>query len=118
MKLRKYGGDNRDHGKGFVFHHLADQLRDFHVDPMISDEDLPAGAQRLPYLDAYRRFLRLADTGRIINGDANYRGARTVVVRNGVEEPYFEPHIKTDYDLFLDPDNGIGDSGPKHVPRQ
>jgi hypothetical protein len=115
MHFRKYSGDNRDQGKGFVFHHLADQLRNFRIDPMVTDENLPAGPQRQAFIEAYRRFLRLADGHQIVNGDINYLGG-TPVVRTGKTESYFHPHINTEYDIFLDPDTGIGERGREFVP--
>jgi hypothetical protein len=115
VRFRGFGGDNRDLGKGFVFHHLAGLLRDFRVDPMVTDEDLPPGPGRRAFVEAYRRFLRLADGDRVVNGDVDYRGGGTVL-RGGREEPYFGPHVGHDGDLFLDPDTGVGGRGSGYVP--
>jgi hypothetical protein len=117
MHFRRFGGDNRDQGKGFVFHHLGGLLHDFRVDPMVTDEELLPGPQRQAFLEAYRRFLRLDDAHRIVNGDIDYRGG-TRVIRDGRSEPYFQPHIGADYDLFLDPGTGIGEGGREYVPRR
>jgi len=115
MHFRKFSGDNRDQGKGFVFHHLGAVLRNFRVDPMVTDDNLPAGADRDEFIEAYRRFLRLADGHQIVNGQINYQGA-VPVIRNGRTESYFAPHFGGDDDLFLDPDVGIGERGLEYVP--
>src|SRR5205823_5793144 len=80
-----------------------------------TDENLPAGPQREAYVEAYRRFLRLGDRDQIVNGELNYRG-NFKVARNGKKESYFQPHFDVEYDLFLDPDKGIGKGGCEHVP--
>ena len=82
---------------------------------MVTDEDLPPGPQRQSFIEAYRRFLRLADGHRIVNGDLTYRGGGTVV-RGGREESYFRPHVGHGGDLFLDPDTGIGGRGCRYFP--
>lgn len=115
MHMQRFGGDNRDHGKGFVLHHLSDELRDLRVDPMVTDDDLVPGPDRGAFTDAYRRFLRLADGHQIVNGQLSYRG-NAPVLRDGKEEPYFQPHFGQEYDLFLDPDIGIGEGGCEYVP--
>jgi hypothetical protein len=52
VRFRRFGGDNRDQGKGFVFYHLAGLLRDFRVDPMVTDEGLPPGPGRRAFVEA------------------------------------------------------------------
>lgn len=37
-------------------------------------------------------------------------------MREGKVESYFQPHIGAEYDLFLDPDTGIGERGGEYVP--
>lgn len=116
MHFKRFGGDNRDQGKGFVFHSLGRELRDFHVDPMITDADLPAGPLREGYVEGYRRFLRLSDSHQIVNSALTYCG-NVPVMRNGKSESYFKPHFDMTYDLFLDPDTGIASGGREYVPR-
>lgn len=109
----QFGGDCKDHAKGFVLASLYDSIPglNLRIDPMFSDSPLPDGAEGL---DAYCRFLRIRPD-QVINNDVEYRGLQKVT-RNGRSQDYFEPHYVQDYDLFFDPDTGIGNGGRRHLP--
>lgn len=109
----QYGGDGKDHAKGFVLASLYESIPrlDLRVDPMFSDAPLAFGSDAL---NAYCRFLRI-QPDRVINHDLQYRGL-PAVTRNDQREDYFQPHYGQDYDLFLDPDTGFGAGGRRHVP--
>lgn len=109
MNLTQFGGDNRDHGKGFVIASLNSILDRLHVDAMITDYPWP-NAQYDELQIAYRRFLRLTDEHTITNFDVRYEGGK-LIARNGKSEDYFQPYFAEDYDLFLDPTDGIHPKG-------
>lgn len=114
MNLSSYAGDNRDHGKGFVIHALRQSLDHLHVDAMITDQPWP-NSKTESSLNKYREFLRLPDVAEIVNAQTRYQGG-TLIKRNGKAEDYFQPHYGQDYDLFMDPDDGIHiDGGSKDV---
>ena len=109
----EFGGDGKDHAKGFVLASLYGAIAglDLRVDPMFSDAPMPAGRSGLA---AYCRFLRIQPTV-LVNNELQYRGSRPVT-RAGQAEPYFQPHFGRAYDLFLDPDTGFGKASRRHVP--
>jgi hypothetical protein len=111
----KFGGDGKDHAKGFVLASLYERIPglDLRVDPMFSDAPLATGSDGL---NAYCRFLRIPPN-RVVNNDQQYRGLYPVN-RNGQGqwEDYFQPHYDQEYDLFLDPDTGFGVRSSRHVP--
>ncbi len=110
MNLAKFGGDNRDHGKGFILSSLGNVLNDLHVDAMITDGESRDQDNFSQMLDSYRRFLRLTENQPIINSEQRYRGG-TRINRGGNQEDYFQPHYGKSNDLFLDPDDGIHREG-------
>jgi hypothetical protein len=117
MNFDSFGGDNRDHGKGFVLDAIAPLLQGFQVDPMISNQDWPTRPlqERETWLGWYRWFLRLQPDHQIANAATPFNG-KADVERGGLMQPYFAPHIGKEHDLFLDADTGVGDGGREHVP--
>lgn len=99
-----YGGDCKDHAKAFVLEALMntqkaiDSQRKLVVDPMLTSDAWKEASEELK---AYRRFLRLKKSVRIVNFDRQYKKD---------DKDYFSPHLTKcgrKADLFLDPDNGI-----------
>lgn len=97
---REFLGDAHDWLKGALFHHLKSQvLKDFAIDPMITD----ATAWSKGEYELYARLLRVKPA-KILR--------RTGTVQTN-RDRYFE-ELKHRGDLFLDPDTGIrtGKSSP------
>jgi hypothetical protein len=114
MNLGSFGGDNRDHGKGFILDGLKKVSHCLHVDAMITDQPWPHSRSE-EMLKWYRSFLRLADDHVLDNDSIRYQGG-TKIPRDGTLQDYFLPHYDKDYDLFLDPNDGIhADGGSKDV---